>query len=215
MTGQEWKMARYTGSVCRLCRRENLKLMLKGDRCYSDKCAIERRPYPPGQHGQTRKKFTDYGIQLREKQKVKRIYGMLERQFRTVYKNAARKKGVTGENLLLALERRLDNVVYRIGFASTHAEARQLVRHGHFRVNGKKVTIPSYATKAGDVVSLKDRSKKNQHIVDNLAAVDRRGACGWIALDKDAFTGTLKALPTREDISMPINEQLIVELYSK
>lgn len=208
-------MARYTGSVCRLCRRENLKLMLKGDRCYSDKCAIERRPYPPGQHGQTRKKFTDYGIQLREKQKVKRIYGMLERQFRTVYINAARKKGVTGENLLTALERRLDNVVYRIGFASTHAEARQLVRHGHFRVNGKKVTIPSFNTKAGDVVSLKDRSKKNQHIVDNLAAVDRRGACGWLELNKDAFTGTLKALPTREDITMPINEQLIVELYSK
>lgn len=208
-------MARYTGSVCRLCRRENLKLMLKGDRCYSDKCAIERRPYPPGQHGQTRKKFTDYGIQLREKQKVKRIYGMLERQFRTVYINAARKKGVTGENLLTALERRLDNVVYRIGFASTHAEARQLVRHGHFRVNGKKVTIPSFNTKAGDVVSLKDRSKKNQHIIDNLAAVDRRGACGWLELNKDAFTGTLKTLPTREDITMPINEQLIVELYSK
>lgn len=208
-------MARYTGSVCRLCRRENLKLMLKGDRCYSDKCAIERRPYPPGQHGQTRKKFTDYGIQLREKQKVKRIYGLLERQFRSIYANAARRKGVTGENLLVALERRLDNVVYRLGFASTHAEARQLVRHGHFRVNGKKVTIPSYAIKKGDVVGLKDKSKKNQHIVDNLAAVDRRGKINWLELNKDEFKGTVNALPTREDITMPIQEQLIVELYSK
>jgi len=208
-------MARYTGSVCRLCRRENLKLMLKGDRCYSDKCAIERRPYPPGQHGQTRKKFTDYGIQLREKQKVKRIYGLLERQFRSLYLTAARHKGVTGENLLIALERRLDNVVYRLGFAATHAEARQLVRHGHFRVNGKKVTIPSYNIKAGDAVTLKDRSKKNQHIVDNLAAVDRRGAVQWLELNKDEFKGTIKALPSREDITMPIQEQLIVELYSK
>ena len=208
-------MARYTGSVCRLCRRENLKLMLKGDRCYSDKCAIERRPYPPGQHGQTRKKFTDYGIQLREKQKVKRIYGLLERQFRSLYANAARRKGVTGENLLVSLELRLDNVVYRIGFASTHAEARQLVRHGHFRVNGKKVTIPSYAIKKGDVVCLKDKSKKNQHIVDNLAAVDRRGKISWLELNKDEFKGTINALPTREDITMPIQEQLIVELYSK
>jgi small subunit ribosomal protein S4 len=208
-------MARYTGSVCRLCRRENLKLMLKGDRCYSDKCAIERRPYPPGQHGQTRKKFTDYGIQLREKQKVKRIYGLLERQFRSLYANAARRKGVTGENLLVSLELRLDNVVYRIGFASTHAEARQLVRHGHFRVNGKKVTIPSYAIKKGDVVGLKDKSKKNQHIVDNLAAVDRRGKISWLELNKDEFKGTINALPTREDITMPIQEQLIVELYSK
>ena len=208
-------MARYTGSVCRLCRRENLKLMLKGDRCYSDKCAIERRPYPPGQHGQTRKKFTDYGIQLREKQKVKRIYGLLERQFRSLYANAARRKGVTGENLLVSLELRLDNVVYPIGFASTHAEARQLVRHGHFRVNGKKVTIPSYAIKKGDVVGLKDKSKKNQHIVDNLAAVDRRGKISWLELNKDEFKGTINALPTREDITMPIQEQLIVELYSK
>jgi small subunit ribosomal protein S4 len=189
--------------------------MLKGDRCYSDRCAIERRPYPPGQHGQTRKKFTDYGIQLREKQKVKRIYGLLERQFRLVYQHAARQKGVTGDNLLLALERRLDNVVYRLGFAATHSEARQLVRHGHFRVNGRKVTIPSYVIRAGDAVSLKDRSRKNQHIVDNLAAVDRRGAVQWLELNKDEFRGTVKALPTREDVTMPIQEQLIVELYSK
>ncbi|MBI5494373.1 MAG: 30S ribosomal protein S4 [Deltaproteobacteria bacterium] len=208
-------MARYTGSVCRLCRRENVKLMLKGDRCYSDKCAIERRPYPPGQHGQTRKKFTDYGIQLREKQKVKRIYGMLERQFRRTYHDAARRKGVTGENLLLALERRVDNVVYRLGFASTHAEARQMVRHGHFRVNGRKVSIPSYQLKAGDELVLKDRSKKNQHIADNLAAVDRRGKVAWLELNKDEFKGKLLQLPSREDVTMPIQEQLIVELYSK
>ncbi|MEW5853576.1 MAG: 30S ribosomal protein S4 [Myxococcota bacterium] len=208
-------MARYTQSVCRLCRRENLKLMLKGDRCYSDKCAMERRPYPPGQHGQTRKKFTDYGIQLREKQKVKRIYGLLERQFRSVYHHAARQKGVTGENLLVALERRLDNLVYRLGFAATRAEARQLVRHGHFRVNGRKVTIPSYHIKKGDTVALRERSKKNQRIQDNLAAVDRRGAVNWLELNKDAFTGSVKSLPTREDITMPIQEQLIVELYSK
>lgn len=208
-------MARYTESVCRLCRRENLKLMLKGDRCYSDKCAMERRPYPPGQHGQTRKKFTDYGIQLREKQKVKRIYGLLERQFRSMYTHAARAKGITGENLLLSLERRLDNMVYRFGFASTRSEARQLVRHGHFRVNGKKVTIPSYAVKQGDVLTLRERSKKNQRIVDNLAAVDRRGAVSWLELNKDEFKGTVKQLPSREDITMPIQEQLIVELYSK
>lgn len=208
-------MARYTGSGCRLCRRENIKLMLKGDRCFSDKCAMERRPYPPGQHGQARKKFTDYGIQLREKQKVKRIYGLLEKQFRRAYHEASRKKGVTGENLLVGLERRLDNVVYRIGFAATHAEARQLVRHGHFRVNGRKVTIPSFQVKAGDVVLLKDKSKKNQHILDNLAAVERRGPIQWIELSKDEHRGTVKALPTREDITMPIQEQLIVELYSK
>lgn len=208
-------MARYTGSVCRLCRRENLKLMLKGDRCFTDKCAIERRPYPPGQHGQTRKKFTDYGIQLREKQKVKRIYGLLEKQFRRAYHEAVRKKGVTGENLLVSLERRMDNVVYRMGFAATHAEARQLVRHGHFKVNGRKVTIPSFHVRTGDVVILKEKSRKNQHLVDNLAAVDRRGAVNWIELSKDEFQGTVKALPTREDITMPIQEQLIVELYSK
>jgi small subunit ribosomal protein S4 len=208
-------MARYTGSVCRLCRRENLKLMLKGDRCFSDKCAMERRPYPPGQHGQARKKFTDYGIQLREKQKVKRIYGLLENQFRRAYHEATRKKGVTGENLLVGLERRMDNVVYRMGFAATHAEARQLVRHGHFRVNGRKVSIPSFQVRSGDVVSLKDKSKKNQHIIDNLAAVDRRGAIQWIELVKEEFKATVKALPTREDITMPIQEQLIVELYSK
>jgi small subunit ribosomal protein S4 len=208
-------MARYTKSVCRLCRRENLKLMLKGDRCYSDKCAMERRPYPPGQHGQTRKKFTDYGIQLREKQKVKRIYGMLERQFHGVYVRAARQKGVTGQNLLLGLERRLDNMVYRMGFASTRAEARQLVRHGHFRVNERKVSIPSYQVKQGDMVTLRERSKKSQRILDNLAALDRRGACAWLEINKDEFKGTVKLLPTREELTMPIQEQLIVELYSK
>lgn len=208
-------MARYTGSVCRLCRRENLKLMLKGDRCYSDKCAIERRPYPPGQHGQTRKKFTDYGIQLREKQKVKRIYGLLERQFRSLYANAARRKGVTGENLLVSLELRLDNVVYRIGFASTHAEARQLVRHGHFKINGKKVNIPSYLVREGDEIVVRDKSKKIEKIGDALAKLDRSPLPTWIEIDRDNFRSKIKALPQRTDIAADIDEQLIVELYNK
>ncbi len=208
-------MARYTDSVCRLCRRENLKMYLKGDRCYTDKCAIERRPYPPGQHGQGRTKFSEYGVQLREKQKVKRMYGLLEADFRHAFKNAAAGKGKTGENLLQALELRLDNVVFRLGFADTRNEGRQLVRHGHFKVNGRKVDIPSYRLRTGYVVELKDRSRKVVRISEALEAVDRRGVPQWLELDKAGFKGTVKTSPAREDITMPIQEQLIVELYSK
>ncbi len=208
-------MARYTDSVCRLCRRENLKMYLKGDRCYTDKCAIERRPYPPGQHGQGRTKFSEYGVQLREKQKVKRMYGMLEADFRHAYHNAAAAKGKTGDNLLQTLELRLDNVVFRLGFADTRNEGRQLVRHGHFRVNGRKVNIPSFRLRVGDVVELKDRSRKVVRINEALEAVDRRGVPGWLDLDKGGFKGSVKTAPAREEITMPIQEQLIVELYSK
>ena len=208
-------MARYTESSCRLCRRENLKMYLKGDRCYTDKCAIERRPYPPGQHGQGRVKFSEYGVQLREKQKVKRMYGMLEADFRHAYSNAAAAKGKTGDNLLQTLELRLDNVVFRLGFADTRNEARQLVRHGHFRVNGRKVNIPSFRLKMGDKVELKDRSKKVVRINEALETVDRRGVPQWLELDETAFKGTVRTQPAREDITMPIQEQLIVELYSK
>jgi small subunit ribosomal protein S4 len=208
-------VARYSESVCRLCRRENLKMYLKGDRCYTDKCAIERRPYPPGQHGQGRTKFSEYGVQLREKQKVKRMYGLLEAGFRHAYQNAAAAKGKTGENLLQTLELRLDNVVFRLGFADTRNEARQLVRHGHFKVNGRKVNVPSYLCRAGDKVELKDRSKKVVRINEALEAVDRRGVPAWLDLDKGGFKGTVKTSPAREDITMPIQEQLIVELYSK
>jgi small subunit ribosomal protein S4 len=209
-------MARYIGPVCRLCRREDMKLFLKGDRCYTDKCGYERRAYPPGQHGQARrKKASDYREQLREKQKVKRIYGIAERQFRGYYYKASRMKGVTGENLIQLLERRLDNVIYRLGFASDHAEARQLVRHGHFTVNGKRVNIPSYIVRAKDVVEVREPSRKIARIVDSVGAVERRGVPNWLELAKDAFRGTVKSLPTREDVTLPIREQLIVELYSK
>ncbi|WP_428264607.1 30S ribosomal protein S4 [Haliangium sp.] len=209
-------MARYTGPVCRLCRREDMKLFLKGERCYTDKCGYDRRSYPPGQHGQARRrKRSDYGEQLREKQKVKRIYGIAERQFRGYYHRATRMKGVTGENLIQLLERRLDNVVYRMGFASDHAEARQLVRHGHFKVNGRRVNIPSYLVRASDVVEVRERSRKIARIIDSLASVDRRGGLAWIDVDKDNFTGKVKALPTRADVTLDIREQLIVELYSK
>ena len=209
-------MARYTGPVCRLCRREDAKLFLKGERCYTDKCGFERRAYAPGQHGQARKrKMSNYGEQMREKQKVKRIYGIAERQFRGYYFRASRMKGVTGENLLVLLERRLDNIVYRFGFASDHAEARQLVRHGHFAVNGKRVNIPSYLVRSGDVVTVGERSKKIKRIEESLAAVERRGVPSWLELNKEAFSGKVKAMPAREDFTMPIREQLIVELYSK
>ena len=208
-------MARYTDSVCRLCRRENMKLMLKGDRCYTDKCAIERRPYPPGEHGQGRKKFTDYGMQLREKQKVKRIYGMLEKQFRLYYKRAAQQKGHTGENLLTMLERRLDNMIFRMGFSETRAEARQIVRHGHFRLNGQKANIPSMQLKVGDVITLRERSKKIEKLASNLEAAERRTFPAWLEVNREEMTGTVKAFPTREELTMPIQEQLIVELYSK
>jgi small subunit ribosomal protein S4 len=208
-------MARYTGSACRICRRENLKMYLKGDRCHTDKCAIERRPYPPGQHGQGRTKFSEYGVQLREKQKVKRLYGLLETQFSGYYKWASSKKGKTGENLLKFLEQRLDNATFRAGFADTRNEARQLVRHGHFQVNGRKVNIPSYQVRPGDVITVRERSRKIVRISEALEAVDRRGVAPWIELDKKAFTAKVKSEPAREDITMPIAEQLIVELYSK
>jgi small subunit ribosomal protein S4 len=208
-------LARYTESVCRLCRRENLKLFLKGERCYTDKCAIERRNYPPGEHGQARPKFSEYSIQLREKQKVKRIYGLLENQFRRTFAAAARAKGITGEALLILLERRLDNVAYRLGFATSRAEARLLVRHGHVHVNGKKINIPSYVVRAGDLVSIKERSRQMGRVLTAMEAAQRRGIPEWADLDRDAFTGRIKLLPTRSDITMPINEKLIVELYSK
>jgi small subunit ribosomal protein S4 len=209
-------MARYIGPVCRLCRREDMKLFLKGDRCYTDKCGYERRAYPPGQHGQARRrKPSDYREQLREKQKVKRIYGIAERQFRGYYYKASRMKGVTGENLIQILERRLDNVIYRLGFASNHAEARQLVRHGHFKVNGRRVNIPSYLVRPNDVVSVKEASKKVARILDSLGAVERRGVPQWLELNKDGFEGKVKTMPAREDVTLPIREQLIVELYSK
>jgi len=208
-------LARYTESVCRLCRRENLKLFLKGDRCYSDKCAFERRSYPPGQHGQGRSKFSDYGLQLREKQKVKRMYGMLERQFRNYFHKAERQKGVTGTNLLILLERRLDNVVYRLGFANSRSQARQLVRHNHMLVNGRRVNIPSYLVKVGDIVEVKEKSRAMVPIVEAMEAVARRGVPQWLELDKDTFKGTVKSFPSREELTMPIQEQLIVELYSK
>lgn len=208
-------MARYTGPSCRLCRRENMELFLKGDRCYTDKCAIKRRNYPPGQHGQGRSKTSAYGVQLREKQKVRRIYGLLEKQFRGYFAEADRMKGVTGENLLSLLERRLDNVVYRLGFASSRTESRQLVRHGHFTINGKRVDIPSIQLKVGDVVELREKSRKITSINDALEAVVRRGIPQWLELDRDACKGNLRALPLREDITTPIQEQLVVELYSK
>ena len=208
-------MARYSDSVCRLCRREGMKIFLKGDRCFSERCAFERRAYPPGQHGQKRSKFSEYGIQLREKQKVKRIYGILERQFRLFFHRAERMKGITGENLLMLLERRLDNVVFRMGFAPTRAEARQLTRHSHFLVNGKKVNIPSYQTKQGDVIELREKSRKIARIGESLQTVVRRGIPQWVEIEAKDFKGTIKASPAREDLTMPIQEQLIVELYSK
>lgn len=208
-------MARYTGPSCRLCRRERLKLFLKGERCYTEKCAVERREYPPGQHGQSRKKYSDYDIQLREKQKVKRIYGIMEKKFRRYFAEASRHKGITGENLLLILERRLDNMVYRMGFASSRHEARQLIRHNHFSVNGKRVNIPSYLTNAGDEIILKDKSRNVVKIQESLEVSSRRGIPRWVEIEKDKLKGKVIALPAREELTMPINEQLIVELYSK
>lgn len=208
-------MARNTASVCRMCRREGMKLFLKGERCFTDKCAIERRNYPPGQHGQGRHKFSEYSIQLREKQKVKRIYGVLERQFRRYFQMAERGKGVTGEALLVLLERRLDNTVYRMGFANSRSEARQLIRHGHFAVNGRKVTIPSFLVKQGDKVEVREKSRKVVRIVESLELSQRRGVPDWLEMDREAFAGMVKAYPERADLTMPINETLIVELYSK
>ena len=209
-------MGRYSGSSCRQCRRENLKLFLKGDRCYGDKCAFERRPYAPGQHGQRRSgKISDYQLQLREKQKVKRIYGALEGQFRRYYYQAEKEKGITGINLLLILECRLDNIVYKMGFASSRRQARQLVRHNHFLVNNKKVNIPSYQVKPGDIIEVRESSRKVKNILDAMDTVIRRGIPSWISLEKEKFRGILTAVPNREGLTMPIQEQLIVELYSK
>jgi small subunit ribosomal protein S4 len=208
-------LARHTESVCRMCRRENLKLFLKGERCYTEKCAIDRRNYPPGQHGQNRKKFSDYGSQLREKQKVKRLYGIFENQFRNTFKEADRQKGITGEILLSLLERRLDNTVYRLGFANSRNEARQLVKHNHFMVNQTKVNIPSYLVKPGDVIQLREKSKKVTRILEALEGVARRGVPQWLELDKEQLRGSIKGLPTRGEITIPIQEKLIVELYSK
>jgi len=208
-------LARYREAVCRLCRREGVELYLKGDRCFTDKCAIKRRGYPPGQHGQRRPKHSDYGVQLREKQKAKRIYGILEKQFRNYFEKAERMKGKTGDNLLILLERRLDSVVYKLGFAQTRRESRQIVRHGHFAVNGRKVNIPSYQVRAGDVIELREKSRKISNVNEALDAVVRKGIPPWLDLAREEFKGVVKALPVRTDIQEPIQEQLIVELYSK
>lgn len=208
-------MARYTGSVCRICRRENMKLYLKGDRCYSEKCAYERRSYPPGQHGQGRGKLSGYGLQLREKQKIRRMYGILENQFKLYFKESDRQKGITGTNLLILMERRLDNVVYRLGFASSRAQARQLVRHNHFLVNNKKVNIASYLLRVGDVVSVREASRQLVAINEALEALPRRGLAPWLDLDKAKHEGVFKAYPARDEMNIPVQEQLVVELYSK
>jgi len=208
-------LARYRESTCRLCRREGLKLFLKGDRCYSEKCAYERRSYAPGDHGQMRKKFSDYGVQLREKQKLKRMYGLLEKQFRGYFHKADRQKGITGTNLLVFLERRLDNMVFRMGFANSRTEARQLVRHNHFMVSGKPVNVPSYLIKLGDEVQVREGSRKVERILEAMETIARRGVPQWLEIDKTNFRGVVKTLPTREELTMPVKEQLIVELYSK
>ena len=209
-------MARYTGAVCRLCRREGQKLFLKGDRCYTDKCSIERRGYAPGMHGNARnKKLSEYGMQLREKQKAKRYYGVLENQFHDYFEMANKKAGMTGENLLSILETRLDNVVYRLGFAMSRAEARQLVRHGIFTLNGHKVTIPSLQVRVGDTIEVPEKNRKIPVLAEAQEVIARRGCPAWLEADGAAFKGTVKALPQRDDIQFPVNEQLIVELYSK
>ena len=208
-------MARNLGPVCRLCRREGLKLFLKGERCYSDKCAIERRNYPPGAHGQARTRFSEFAIRLREKQKVKRIYGLLERQFSHYFELAERMPGITGENLLLLLERRLDQVAYRLGFSSSLAQARQLVRHGHLEVDGRVVTIPSFLLEVNQTVSITEKSRQKKVVVEAIELAQRRGVPPWMSLEREQFRGTLKALPTRAELTMPISEKLIVEHYSR
>ncbi len=209
-------MARYIGPVCRLCRREGMKLFLKGDRCYTDKCAIEKRSYPPGQHGSSfRRKISEFGQQLREKQKVRRIYGVLERQFSRIFAEAFRRRGMTGEILLRLMELRLDNAVYRVGFASSRAEARQLVGHGHLLVNGKKATIPSMRLRLNDEISVREKSRKNQQIVSAIEAAMRKGSSSWLQVDAKNFTAKVVSEPKREEITLPIQEQLIVELYSR
>jgi len=208
-------LARYRDSACRLCRREGLKLFLKGDRCYTEKCSFERRGFAPGEHGQLRKKPSDYGVQLREKQKLKRMFGLLERQFSGYFEKAERQKGVAGTNLLLFLERRLDNMVFRMGFANSRNEARQLIRHNHFLVSGKPVNIPSYLLNAGDAVEIREKSRTVERILEAMETVARRGVPQWLDVDKKNFRASVKMLPTREELTMPVNEQLVVELYSK
>jgi small subunit ribosomal protein S4 len=208
-------MARYTGSVCRFCRRENQKLFLKGDRCFTEKCAFERRSYPPGQHGQGRIKFSEYGLQLREKQKVRRMYGLLEKQFRNMFAKADSQRGITGENFLNMLERRFDNIVYRSGFANSRAEARQLVRHGHFTINGKRVNIPSLQLNKGDEIVVREASRNALQIKTALEGAKRREIPQWLEMNAAEFKAKIRDLPARDDITAPIEERLIVELYSK
>jgi small subunit ribosomal protein S4 len=215
--GKEKNLARYIGPVCRQCRREGMKLFLKGERCHSEKCAIEKRNFIPGQHGKDRKpKIVGYGLQLREKRKVRRIYGVLERQFRNAYEKAAASKGITGENLMGALERRLDSVIYRMGFGTSRAQARQIVRHGHINVNGRKCDIPSAVVKPNDVIAVREASKKNPTILAARDATAHAPAPNWIDVDREGLTGRITALPQRSDlVQIQLNEQLIVELYSK
>jgi small subunit ribosomal protein S4 len=208
-------VARYRDALCRLCRREGEKLFLKGERCYTDKCGVERRKYAPGQHGQRRKKLSDYALQLREKQKAKETYGVLEKQFKRYFYIANNKKGVTGSNLLQLLESRLDNVVYRLGIASNRRQARQLVLHGHIKLNDRRVNIPSCLVRAGDVISIKEGSRKNVIIEENIAKIEHRGMPSWVEMDVNTLSGKVLNLPVREDIELPVQEQLIVELYSK
>lgn len=208
-------MARYTGPVCKLCRREGTKLYLKGDRCFTDKCAIDRRAYAPGQHGQGRKKVSEYGMQLREKQKARRVYGILEKQFSNYFEKAERKTGITGENLLIMLERRLDNVVYRLGLASSRAEARQLVKHNHFTLNGHKANIPSMLVKVGDVIQIKEKSMESPKFQELKEAAAAKNVPAWLELDREQLTARVVAFPTREQIDLPVQEHLIVELYSR
>jgi len=208
-------VSRYTGSVCRMCRRAGEKLFFKGDRCFTEKCGVERRKYPPGQHGQGRGKLSDYGVQLMEKQKVRKPYGLVETQFRKYFHEAERRKGITGEVLLQLLECRLDNVVYRMGFSANRRQARQLISHGHFRVNGKPVSIPSYNIRAGDVIEARESSRDIQSIQENLAKAEHRGRASWLEMDAANFKGKMMHVPSREEIQLPVQEQLIVEFYSK
>jgi len=209
-------LARYIGAVCRQCRREGTKLFLKGDRCFTDKCAIDKRSYPPGQHGSGfRQKMSEFGTQLREKQKVKRMYGMLEKQFRRLFGEADRRKGMTGENLLILLEKRLDNVVYRLGFAASRNEARQMVRHGHIQLNGRKADIPSIQVRLNDQVGVREKSRKHPQVVSAMEAARRKGSSSWLELDTKNFLGKVVGEPKREELTLPIQEQFIVELYSR
>jgi small subunit ribosomal protein S4 len=213
--GGGYNVARYIGALCRICRREGEKLFLKGDRCYTEKCAIERKKYPPGQHGQGYRKLSDYGIQLREKQKVRKMYGLLEKQFRRYFYEAERKKGITGEVLLQLIESRLDTIVFRMGFAPNRRRARQIIKHGHIIVNGKEVNLPSYSIKGGDVVEVREVSRDMPEIADSLAKGEHRGMPGWVEVDAPNFRGKVSHIPSREEMQLPVQEQLIVELYSK